>query len=315
MVLDLQDRQQTDSLLLLLSSKDATTRYWAAMAFASIKDKNAIDTLAQLLLHDRLDSVKIAAAYSLGQIGDTTAQRYLIAAFDTEDTTGASFNKYVLEAIGKCGTAFFLPLMSSVTTYQATDTALIEGQVLGIYHFMLRNIVHPSGTNRMLSLVAQLQYPSSVRLVAASYLARGQRLGLDTLIGVDSTLSAIFQQEADAEIRMALALGVGKTNTPLAKSALLQQFNIEQDYRVKCNIIRALRQFDYLSVRDTIFAALRDTNLHVVHTINEYLLEKGISRDANTYRRLAQDSTFSPIVKVGLLTAANKHMPNYFYRL
>ena len=311
MVLDLQDRQQTDSLLLLLNSKDATTRYWAAMAFASIKDKNAIDTLAKLL-HDRLDSVKVAAAYSLGQIGDTTAQRYLIAAFDTEDTTGADFNKYVLEAIGKCGTDFFLSLMSSVTTYQVTDTALLEGQTLGIYHFMLRNIVHPSGTNRMLSLATQAQYPSSVRLIAASYLARGQNLGLDTLVSVDSTLSSIFEQEANAEIRMALALGVGKTKTELAKSALLRQFNVEQDYRVKCNIVRALKQFDYLTIRDTLFAALKDTNLHVVQTINEYLLEKGISRDANTYRRLAMDSTFSPTVQVELLTAANKHMPNYF---
>ena len=62
-VYDLKDRGQTDSLLRYFKSKDATLRYMAAIAFASIKDITAIDSLASLLRNDVEGEVRIAAAY------------------------------------------------------------------------------------------------------------------------------------------------------------------------------------------------------------------------------------------------------------
>ena len=308
-VLELQDRQQTDSLIHLLGSTDATTRYWATMAFASIKDKRGIDSLARRL-SDNLDSIKIAAAYALGQIGDSTAQTRLLSAFNSKDSLDGQLNKYILEAMGKCGTRTYLELMSTVTTYRVSDTTLLEGQALGIYHFMLRKIVLASGTKRMLELVNS-QYPDKVRLLAANYLARASNLGMDTL-NVDSSLAVIFQREANPNVKMALALGLGKTKTDFAKATLLSAFQTIQDGNIKCNIIRSLKNFDYQSIRDTILSALKDQNLHVAYTINDYLLSNGIARDANTYKRLASDSSLVPAIRIGLLTAANKHMPSYF---
>ncbi|NJK83870.1 MAG: HEAT repeat domain-containing protein [Saprospiraceae bacterium] len=67
-IYDLQDQQKVDSLILLMSDENANTRYWAAMAFASIKLEKAVDALLPLLKDEVLD-VRIAAAYALGQIG------------------------------------------------------------------------------------------------------------------------------------------------------------------------------------------------------------------------------------------------------
>ena len=147
-VYDLKDQGQTDSLIRYFRNKDATLRYMAVIAFASIKDSTAIDSLAAML-GDPEEEVRIAAAYSLGQIGSARAEQLLLNAFDQSDTVGISknVNAAIMEAIGKCGTDKMLAALSSISTYRLTDTMLLEGQAWGIYRYGLRNIVSPEGTS------------------------------------------------------------------------------------------------------------------------------------------------------------------------
>ncbi len=311
-IYELQDKQEVDSLLLLLQNKYATQRYWAASAFGSIKEKKAVDSL-EVLLRDESEAVRIAAAYALGQIGEATSENALIAAFVQEDSTGAynALNKTILEAVGKLASPSFLTYMSNVQTYQKSDTALLKGQALGIYRYMLRDITNLAATRRMLAIVTDEEYPESIRFIASNYLQRGKNLSLDTL-RVDTTLAAAFRDATDKRIRMALAIALGKTKSEHALRNLMEQFNEEQDYRIRCNILRAFGNFDYAKVRDLVFTSLRDKNVHVARSAADFLIKNGISRDANGYRQIARDTTLIPKVRVGLLTAANKHLPNYF---
>ena len=136
---DLQDRGQTDSLYRYFQHKDATYRYMAAMAFASIKDTTAVDSLVRML-YDPVDQVRVAAAYSLGQIGSPSAEEPLLNAFDRTDTSGVSryFNAAVLEAVGKCGRENLVEKLGTISTYTLKDTALLEGQAWGLYRYALR---------------------------------------------------------------------------------------------------------------------------------------------------------------------------------
>ncbi|MEM9888480.1 MAG: peptidylprolyl isomerase, partial [Bacteroidota bacterium] len=305
----LQDELKSDSLLLLLEHEDATARYWASRAFASVQSKDAVAAL-QPLLRDTAQEVRQMAAYALGQIGSSEAGEALVAAFDQQDATNP-LNYYVLEAIGKSAAPSYLPLVSAVATYQKQDTYLLEGQTACIYHYMLRGKTAAEGTKRMLNLVSDREHLSRARLYAANYLFRGRNLGLDTL-SADTVLSTTFSREEDARIRMALAIALGKTKSLLAQETLLNQYQIESNYRVKCNILRAFSNFDYKAVKPVVLAAVRDPNLHIASTAVNYLADYGSSREANNYRRLARDTTLHPQIQIGLLNACNARLPDYF---
>ncbi len=306
-VYELQDQQKVDSLIALLNDKNSTKRYWATLAFASIKAEAAVDTLIPLL-DDPLEDIRTAAAYALGQIGTAKAETALVHAFDTTDTTG-QFNSVVLEAIGKVGSKENLEFISTVKSYQPTDTTLIEGQARSIYRFMLRNITSLSGTKRMIEIVSNNAYSSDARLFAANYLFRGSNLGLDTL---DTNLVETFRKENNADIELALAIATGKTKSEAALNALFSKYKNSEDDRVQANAIRALGYFDYNLVRDTVFQALRHSNPSINQVALEYLMNHGVAQDANAYRFMAKDTTYSKSVQIGLLTAANKHLPAYF---
>ena len=166
-----QDRQLSDSLFQFLRDDDPTFRYMSALSFASLKDVKALDSL-EVLLHDPSEDVKVATAYAIGQIGETASEDKLIAAFDQLDSAGTHkrSNAAILEAIGKSASKKFLNPLSSVSTYQVTDTLLLEGQAWAIYRYALRGITSPQATERMVALATTSGYPSSVRMIASNYL-------------------------------------------------------------------------------------------------------------------------------------------------
>ncbi|MEN0005326.1 MAG: peptidylprolyl isomerase [Bacteroidota bacterium] len=304
---DFQDRQQLDSLYHYFQHPDPSYRYLAARAFASIRDEATIDSLSTLLT-DEIDAVRAVAAYAIGQVGEAAALPTLIDAFVQEDT--ASFrrtNGAILEAIGKCGTEQELSFMSTTETYLPTDTLLLEGQAWGIYRFALRNITNLEGTKRMVALVTDAAIPNSVRVIAANYLYRARNIQLDAF---EEQLIPVFITSDDARIRMALAVALGKTSSENAQNALLAQFNEEEDYRVRCNILRALSNFPYENVQDIARKALRDANFHVSNRAAQYFLENGIEQDAVSYWKTAQDSLYWQS-EVTMYGAALRHLPLY----
>jgi HEAT repeat protein len=230
-----QDKLLTDSLIPYLSDGDTTWRVQAAKAFSSIKDAKAIEFLCPLL-KDTVMEVRFAAAYSLGQIGDIAAENCLVDAFDPSSNEGEmlKLNGIILEALGKCGSDRIMKYLSSISTYLPGDTALLMGQVLGLYRFGMRSMHSDEGTKRMVSMTINNQYPHEVRLMSAHYLARTRNLVLDTF---KNDLIPSFQREKSAEIRMVLATILGRINRLEAENALLGGFNLESDDRVKISVI------------------------------------------------------------------------------
>ncbi len=303
-----QDRQIADSLYPYFYHKNPTYRRTSALAFASYKLPAAVEPLA-VLLSDPIDEVREAAAYAIGQIGASEGQDKLAAAFAQFDTIGQFRlgNRAILEAIGKCGDDNFLKYLSTISTYLPRDTFLLEGQAWGIYRYALRDKILPQGTARMVHLVTNLDYPNEVRFIAANYLGRA-RIKLDSFA---QQLIPVFRQESDARIRMALAIGLGKTTSTDAMNALLAQYSQESDYRVKCNILRALGSFTYEEVQPTVQEALKDKNPHVAARAAQFFLDFGQPQDATVYWRLAKEEVNWPL-KMTLYAAANRYLPDYY---
>jgi cyclophilin family peptidyl-prolyl cis-trans isomerase/HEAT repeat protein len=306
---NLRDQHKVDSLRMFLSSPDATLRYLAALSFASfIGDTTNIPAISPLL-NDNVEDVRIAAAFSLGQTESRKAEPALIAAFDAHDSTSQHqrFNAIVLEAIGKCGTLPTLKNIAAVTTYLPTDTVLLEGECRAIYHFGLRGITDPSGTNRMISLAASEKVPESARLLAAHYLARAKDISPDSTQAFQ--IAAAFVRAAgNADIRMALAKGLGRSKTKPAFGMLSKVMTTEKDWRVKCNIINALAKFEYDTVLALVLPLINDPNPQISLTAAQFFIANGQAQDGDYYWRAARDHAGSlPMLsQIALYHASNK---------
>ena len=305
-----KDRHNTDSLQLFLSSSNAIYRYYAALSIGSIQDSSLVDALTPLLKDDVVE-VRAAAAFSLGQIRSGQAEQALIDAYERFDTgmVYATANRAILEAVGKCGGDSSLMLLSTTSTLLKDDTLLLEGVALGIYQFGMRGLRSPKSIEKMLQLATDKQFPPSVRLIAANYFTR------DTSFKIDSVqaplLSTAISAEKNPDIRMALVLGLGKSRCLEAQNSLLDFFQSEKDYRVKCNIIRALAGFDYLAVQPAMMAALKDENVHVSNRAAQYFVDNGMPSEATRYWRLAKD-TIHWRSQMRLYQATHKYLPSYY---
>lgn len=307
---DFQDRGLSDSLYAYLSHEDPTFRYLAANAFASIQDSIAIDKLAGLLADD-VGDVRVAAAYAIGQTAGGRSEDYLLRAFAGQDTTQEyrATNAAILEAIGKVGTKPYLNALATISTYRPTDTLLLEGQSYGIYRYALRGMINPKATAKMVEYASDMAYPTSVRLVAANYLARAKDVKL-TEYGL--VLNQAVAKEEDARVRMALVIALGKTKSEEGQNGLLNQFTLEKDYRVKTNILHAFGNFPYEAVQPTVLAALDDTNIHIANSAADFFINYGDAKDANLYRRKGKDLNLNWETQIKLYAAANRNTPKYF---
>lgn len=304
-ILDLQDRQQRDSLAAYLSHPDPSLRYRAALAFASFRDSSVVQKMATLL-EDKDAHVRMAAAYALGQSRARQAEPLLIKGFRQQDSLpGAALsNAFILEAVGKTGGVESLTFLSTTKTYHSSDSLLILGQARGIYRFALRGIVQPSGTDRMVAIVSNNAMPHEARIIAANYLFRATGINTTNHVAV---LAPLAEADRDPRIRMCLAVAIAKAATPAARQSLTRMMAREQDYRVKCNILRSLQYFPYEQVYELAFQNVGNGNLHVARTAAIYLLEHGIEKDAARYRSVSKGQ-LPWEVKSLLYGASNRYM-------
>ncbi len=303
-----QDESRTDSLINFFNDKDPSYRYAAAMAFASSKDKNALDSLAKLL-KDPIQGVRVAAAYAIGQLGEARGAPLLMNAFEQYDTARQYLksNSTILEAVGKCAPKETLDLLTGISTYKPTDTLLLTGQTYGIYRFAMRGIVSPEGTSKMLTFVNNPLYPPKVRMIAANYLGRAK--GIDIQPNLQA-LSETLTKEQDVKIRIPLVSALGKLKTSESTRTLTKQFNQETDYRVKVNILRSLDSISYDSVSTLIIPSLNDANVNIAQTAAQYLVKNGTARQAANFYRMAKEERPWQ-VQIALLEAANENLPPY----
>ena len=305
-ILGFQDKAQSDSLYTYFEHANPSYRYASAMAFASVRDSNALSNLHPLLKDDNID-VRCAAAYAIGQIGHKSGVALLINGFERSDSLKewTRYNQSVLEAVGKCGTKKELEFISSISSYGVTDTLLLLGQAQSLYRFGLRGITNQKGTQRMIDLLDNAKTPTEVMMYAAQYLARAKYSALNDL-NQQAIVRRINNTESN-DVKAPLAIALGKTKSPKAQAELMGLFDRESNTLVKCNILRALKNFPYVGVQSAAFKALRSKDVQLAQTAAEFFYTNGEGTDGSVYYQMSNDS-INPIVGLSLLKAANKHI-------
>jgi len=308
-VINLQDKQELDSLYLFLKHVDPSYRYAAAMAFGSIKNQESLDSLLPLL-DDNIPVVRTAAAFALGQLKNEKAQESLINAFNSIDTLSAnnSTNAAILSAVGHCAEESYLNSLATVSTYRPTDTLLLFGQAKAIFNYSLRGLTDEKGTERMMEFLCGDIYPKNVRLIAGAYIKRAKDLDLKKYT---FRLNRTFQKETDPSLKMDLAFALGITGDAEILPSLLTELNNKGDYRIKVNIIRNLGRFTYIDVVETVLEKTKDPNIHIASTAAQFLVDNGQPNDVIIYRKYAKGDLRWQ-VKSKIYEAIIKHVPIYF---
>ena len=178
-ITDLKDKQDLKGLYDYFRNENPSYRYQAVIAFASIKKAEANDSLVAML-QDPVMQVRSAAAFAIGQSGDSKITDRLILSFRGKDTLNVNniFNANVLEAVGKTGNISDLKSLATVRTYRSTDTLLLLGQARAIFRMALRNITCDEGTSRMVDLLYTASVPKEVKVLAAQYFGRAKDINL-----------------------------------------------------------------------------------------------------------------------------------------
>ena len=305
-IYQLQEQQNLDSLLDLLSSNDVNIRYAASQAFASFQSKNASQSLVPLLL-DTLSEIRASAAYALGQIGDPEIQNSLIQALGSQDRKAS--NSQILEAVGKTADESVLKFLATATKgYTKTDTAAVLGRARGIYRFALRGLTFPEGTQLMATYAANPEFPDDVRVIAANYLLRAKDINVKPHLDL---ITATLDNEANPNIRMALVIALGKSKLKASSDYLIKMIKTEEDYRVRNNIIKAFSNFNYKDVNTTVKEYLNDPKIQVANTAADYFVSKGNLNGALAYRSWSKEN-LPKSVKFKLYKAVNKYLPDFY---
>ena len=304
-----QHNGYTDSLLIELKSKNPTARYLAARAFASHNDPKALDSLSRLL-NDPIVKVRSMSAYAIGQQRNPLSEQSLISGFRQKDTMSVdnSGNAAILESIGKLGGAPLAKYIASADGYRSTDTLLYEGQMKSLFQFAIRDITGPELTSKALAVIRNPVLPSKARLYAAHYMARAKVLDIED---IKFQIAESMVEERNPHIKMALVSALRHTTDSEIEATLLTQLDLEQDYRVSCNIIRTLANYDYKTVLPKILELLKSENIHIANTAAVYLEEKGDPNDVSQYRAVLRDSLPWQI-KTQLYQSVIKSLPYYY---
>lgn len=277
----LQDKRDSKGLYIYLKDSNALYRKHAALSFASVQDKDSVKEVANLL-SDENGSVRLAAAYALGQIGDNGAEADLIVNFSSETSDGVKMT--ILEALGKCGTERGLEFLTTLDVNNR-NSIVLKGQVLGLYRFILRKKHSKESVEKIFKILEQSD-SGEVRFYAVNSLSRIKDMDLSDNF---EELKKLFTRESEDRVKMNLILAIGKCNGDKALKVLLSVAGSGIDYRIRVNSIRALRTFDYSRIRDLLFTLINEKNYAISVTASEIILAKGVKEDSKKYIKFARN--------------------------
>lgn len=259
-IANLQDHRYSDSLYYYFKHKNPAYRKDAVLAFASIQDSTAVDKLGEVLKTDADPAVRKAAAIALGQIPALQSVAILRAALTLEKD-----NTVLKEVIESCGKVFRKQHMNQIDM-SSSDTLVQEAIAWACYRLGLRGLADSVLTVKAIGYLDSA-FTIQTRLGAANYFARSN----SSLNFVEQQLITSAHQDVSPWVRASVVSGLRKIKTENSQEALLKILKVDTDYRVRISAVRALQPFPIEKVKEALFGALNDTNIHVAIASAEVL--------------------------------------------
>lgn len=268
-----QNSRLTDSLLLMLSHSEASVRYNACIALASVQDSSAIGYLSELLLNDPVNEVKHAAAYALGQTYNASAAPLLQHAFKSkaDENFNPETNGLILEALGKTADLSTLNLIATAKPYNENEVSLWRGKALALMRFLNRNIRSTKAVEAAISILFNQQLPDEARLIAAVYLSRLDKIR--EAAQIEYNLPVLLNAEQNSYIRAFAALSIKHMNFDSVPDWLMAKYQAEELASVRINLVRSTILKPAEQFMSFWMQAVSDSNKHVGSVASEIILQ------------------------------------------
>ncbi|RMD89728.1 MAG: hypothetical protein D6813_10195 [Calditrichaeota bacterium] len=279
-ILKLEDqRVSCDSLLVYLQSSKSEIRAQAVRAMGRLQDAACLSSVIAML-HDPDPTVRIEAAFAIGQIGSSSAEDSLIAYLPRE--TSKRVKRRILEALGKIGSEKSIPVF--LEYFRNKDSKLRGEAALASARMALRNLKFQVLTDSLNHLMNDRS--AEVRWRACYALMR-----IKDNINDHVLLKAL--NDPDARVRMFAVRALGELKKNYYLEALGQVLRKDKDWRVRVNAANALGNYpislvaNYYTVlegnphvRIAILRAIGNSaqqdTLRFQHNLREFNLAKGI---------------------------------------
>lgn len=244
------DQRDVVAVIPFLKSRDYELRLFAFQQCASLNDTSLYPLLFSAL--NDTTEIRLAAAFALGQQGDTSLYNTLNISYQTENdimVKGA-----LLQAMAKN-----LPLAEQTNLLNTINAAPCEiAPLWAAFRALQSGLKDTSLIDKALSDLFCTN--KDARLAAANYLSRAP--GIDLTQSFHSLVKS-YQNEDDIDIKIALAGSFKKSNHPETGNWVMSELqHIELDERIAANLLRGAQQQGWVT-GNALMSLCRDPRPHI----------------------------------------------------
>jgi cyclophilin family peptidyl-prolyl cis-trans isomerase len=255
-IIGLQDKRDAKALIPYFVNNDYLLREQATLAFGSVTDTAALNSLYTMLEED--EPIAQAAAFAVGQIGHRSSVEVIQRLLERSMLEETRFEFF--DAMGKCGDIELNYYLAS--TYNVGKDA--KGTAWALMELANNKKLNPAGIQLAITLLEN-ESVYETRLAAAHAIARS---GLDV---PTKKIEAMFMAENLEDVKMALAKPLNQMPASEINKDLIDNI-IASFYLTQINALRAFNGKKSILVDDWVNQILRnDANINLKITAAQYL--------------------------------------------
>ncbi len=283
-------RRPCEELLPMLQNSEPRIRRRAVEAFAKLQDTTCVDAIADLL-DDVNHTVRIEAAFALGQIGSASAEQALLKRLNKKDVDEAK--RRILEALGKVGGEDAFPTIAKQLL--ALEPTIRGEAALAIGRLAYRSITDSTLTEAVTLLLSDRN--ADVRWKAAYALMR-----IDNNLKPGALRKAA--EDEDLRVRMYALAALGNIKNYTFIEPIARALDNDPDWRVRVNAAKAFAKYplrlsaNHLSVLNQ----PQPVRVAIIEAIGKSAL-----LEPKRYQANSRELNFSRSQLEDILTAGNRH--------
>ncbi len=297
-----RQQKETNILIKYFDSDNSLILRETILSLAPISDSNSLAMVIPFL-NNNDPYVRIAAAFTIGQSYCNIYEQHLIDAFNNESDDYVKKN--ILIAIAKCASEKGAKFIVS-KNFEEQNDILLEAQGKAFYHLANKGLISKQMLEKIFKILDNPNVSQNSKL-AYSYIFTVKKL--PDLSSNFEIIKKEIKTNSNVYLLTNLIKSLKYVKTLESLQLLKDILETNADYRNKIAAINSLSEFNYNSVKETLFTALLSKNTEIAETSAKYFLLNGIRQDANKYFNISKE-IISWQARTIMLSAALRYTNN-----